>query len=149
MKKNSGITLTTAIITVLLLTIIAGLSINYGIDSYQNSKIIKFETYMKMLQKKTDLILEEELNYNTMGSPLTDEQRTTLQTIIQNNTNIVTRDETEEKLRYFSSNDLNEIFNIPDVEDDIIINFANRDVISLNGVEKDNIRYYTEYTLYN
>ena len=48
-KKNKGITLITLIMTVIILLIIAGLSINYGINTYKSSKVMKFETYMKIL----------------------------------------------------------------------------------------------------
>ena len=56
MKNNKGITLTIVIMTVMLLTIIAALAVNYGIDTYQRSKVVEFETYMKIIQKKVEII---------------------------------------------------------------------------------------------
>lgn len=52
MKNDRGVTLTIVIITVLLLVILAGLIINYSRKTYQGSQVIKFQTYMKVLQKK-------------------------------------------------------------------------------------------------
>ena len=148
MRNDRGITLTIAIITVLLLVILAGLIINYSRKTYQGSQVVKFQTYMKMLQKKVDIVIEEGEDYTTLGSPLTSEQKAILQEIISADSNIVTRNVDEEKLRYFSSADIEHTFNITDVGDDIVINFANRDIISLNGVEKNNTTHYVEYTIH-
>ena len=144
MRSNKGITLMMVIITVILLTIIAGLVIYNGIISYENSKVVKFQTYMKVLQKKVDLLVEEDNNYLSLGKALTSEQKTKLEDIMSKDNNVKTDNSSEEKLRYFSSVDLQKFFDIQDVEDEIIINFANREVISLNGVEKDGEMHYVE-----
>jgi len=150
MKNQKGITLLSVIITVILLAIIGGIAINSGVDTYESSKVAKFETYMKMLQKKVDLMIEEGVDYTTIGSTLTSAQQTKLQTILNNDTNnyIDTTDATLSTIRYFSSNDLKTHFDIENVEDEIVINFANREVISLNGIEKDDVMYYVEYGLH-
>lgn len=152
MKNNKGITLIIVIITVILLTIIAGLAVTYGIDTYKNTKVIKFQAYMKAIQKKVDVIVEENVGdstyYNTLGKPLTEEQKAKLQTIINSNSKIETSDVNEEKLRYFSASDIANVFELNDISDDIVVNFAKRDIISLNGVEKDNVMHYVEYTLH-
>ena len=59
-----------------------------------------------------------------------------------------TIDTSEPQLRYFSSDNIEEVFDVPEVYDEIVINFANRDVISLNGVEKNGVMHYVEYTLH-
>lgn len=148
MKNNKGITLTIVIMTVMLLTIIAALAVNYGIDTYQRSKVVEFETYMKIIQKKVDLILEEGLDYTTLGAELTQEQLNKLQTIISSNNSIYTQDLNTAKLRYFSASDIKTIFEIQDVTDEVVVNFANRDVISLNGVDKDGVMHYVDYTIH-
>ena len=150
MKNNKGITLITVIITVVLLAIMAGLVITYGVDTFQNSKVVKFETNMKTLQKKVDLSLEEGTDYTTLGSALTSEQQAKLQTILDNDSNnyIETDDATKTTLRYFSSSDIEEDFDVKKIDDEIVVNFANREVISLNGVEKDDVMHYVEYGLH-
>lgn len=151
MKNNRGITLITLIMTVLLLVIIAGLAIKNGTDTFKNTKVVKFETYMKMLQKEVDNILEEGTDYMTLGSPVTGEHKAKLEAIISDssvNQFIETTSADEPKLRYFSSSDIQEIFGIKDIEDEIVINFANREIISLNGVEKNGNMYYVEYGLH-
>ena len=142
MEKNKGITLITLIMTVIILLIIAGLPINYGINTYKSSKVMKFETYMKILQKKVDIMIEEGIDYTTVGTALTNGQKDRLQAIMP------TIDTSEPQLRYFSSDNIEEVFDVPEVYDEIVINFANRDVISLNGVEKNGVMHYVEYTLH-
>ena len=139
MKNNKGITLIILLCTVIVLLIITGLVLYNGMETYKRSIVVKFETYMKVIQKKVDLMIEENYDIATLGSELTQSQRNTLQEIINNDTSnyIQTDDVNNSKIRYFSSSDINSIFDIPDVNDDIAVNFSNREVISLNGVEKE------------
>lgn len=150
MKKNRGITLITLIITVVLLTIIGGVSAYYGINTYEESKVIRFETNMKILQKKVDLVLEEGKNYMELGLSLTDEQRQTLSNIISQDVNnyIETTDAASSKLRYFSSSEIQKDFDIDNINENVVINFENREVISLNGVSKNGTTHYVEKGLY-
>ena len=145
MKSNKGITLIIVIMTVVLLTILMGLVITSSIDTYNKSKFLSFETNMKLIQKKVDMALEERIDYETLGQPLNDEQRSRLATIIANDNNnmISTEDPSAETLRYFSSNDINEDFELSDIRGEFVINFAIREVISLDGAEKNNVMYYT------
>lgn len=149
MKEQKGVTLIIVIITVIFLLLIAGIAITSGVDTYKNSKVTRFETYMKMIQKKVDIAVEEKANYTTMGTELTSEQKSRLQSIITNNDFIETDSVEEKKLRYFSANDIATYFNIKDVNDEFIINFANREVISLNGVEKDGVICHVELELHS
>lgn len=150
MKNNKGITLIILLCTVIVLLIITGLVLYNGMETYKRSIVVKFETYMKVIQKKVDLMIEENYDIATLGSALTQSQRNTLQEIINNDTSnyIQTDDVNNSKIRYFSSSDINSIFDIPDVNDDIAVNFSNREVISLNGVEKDGVMHYVEYGLH-
>lgn len=150
MKNNKGITLIILLCTVVVLLIITGLVLYNGMETYKKSKVVKFEAYMKVIQKKVDLMIEENYDIATLGSELTQSQRNTLQEIINNDTSnyIQTDDVNNSKIRYFSSSDINSTFDIPDVNDDIAVNFSNREVISLNGVEKDGVMHYVEYGLH-
>lgn len=150
MKNNKGITLIILLCTVIVLLIITGLVLYNGMETYKKSKVVKFEAYMKVIQKKVDLMIEENYDIATLGSELTQSQRNTLQEIIDNDTSnyIQTDDVNNSKIRYFSSSDINSTFDIPDVNDDIAVNFSNREVISLNGVEKDGVMHYVEYGLH-
>ena len=70
MKNNKGITLVAVILTVIILSLLAG-AIVYNIDkTYENSSIVQFTSYMKMIQKKVDFYVEEGTNYETLGQAL-------------------------------------------------------------------------------
>jgi len=151
MKNNKGITLVTVIATVVLLVIISGLSVYYGIDTYKASKVAKFETYMRAIQKKVDILMEEEVDYTTIGSPISEQNITKLQQIIEQDYYVETTEEDlaeTEYLRYFSSADISTYFEIDNTGDEIVVNFANREIISLNGIEKDGIMHYVEVGLH-
>ena len=147
MKNNKGITLIMVIMTVILLAILAGLALKNGMDTFESSKVVKFESYMKVIQKEVDIILEEGTDYMNLGQALTSEHKQKLQAILSNEF-VETNSVEEPKLRYFSSSDIENVFNIKDVEDEIVVNFANREVISLNGVEKNGVMHYVEYGLH-
>ena len=146
MKNNKGITLITLIITVILLLIIGGISVYYGINAYEESKVVRFETNMKILQKKVDLVLEEGTNYMELGLDLTEEQQSALQNIIAQDTNhyIETTDATNPKLRFFTYDEIQRDFDIANVYEEIVVNFENREVISLNGVKVNGTMHYVE-----
>lgn len=148
MKSNKGITLIMVIITIVFLSLLTTLIVKNGVDTYEKSQVINFETYMKMIQKKVDLLVENGVDYNTIGSPVSDENKTKLQTIINSNSAIATQNVDSNTLRQFSAEDIANIFKINDVNDEIIVNFANRDVISLNGIKNNNTMHYVEYTLH-
>lgn len=148
MKSNKGITLIMVIITIVFLSLLITLVVKNGVDTYEKSQVINFETYMKMIQKKVDLLVENGVDYTTIGSPVSDENKTKLQTIINSNSAIATQNVDSNTLRQFSAEDIANIFEINDVNDEIIVNFANRDVISLNGIKNNNTMHYVEYTLH-
>ena len=148
MKSEKGVTLIIAVMTVLLLTILVGLLVTNGMQTYRNSKVIKFQTYMKAIQKEVDVMVEEQTDYTTVGAALTDAQLAKIQTIVKaGGCYTKEADLANAKWRYFSTYDISTLFGISNVSDDIVVNFANRDVVSLKGIEKDGVTHYSEYTL--
>lgn len=146
MSKERGITLIVLIITVIIMLILTGIIINGAGNSYENSQVMRFTSYMKMIQKEVDYYIEENVDYTTLGSPLSSDKKAKLQEIINNDYNdlIETTNVESNKLRYFTDSDIYEYFDVSDVKDEIIVNFENREVISLNGVEKNGTMYYVE-----
>ena len=59
MRNNKGITLIIVIMTVILLAILAGLALKNGMDTFESSKVVKFESYMKVIQKEVGLLVED------------------------------------------------------------------------------------------
>ncbi len=149
MKDNRGITLISVMITILLLIMIAGIVITQGAGTFEKSKVVRFETNMKTIQKKVDIIMEEGTEYP--GSSMPSSAKEKLKQIIANDatTNYIKTTNIEEPLlRYFSSQDIEEILELEDIQDEIVVNFSNGEVISLNGIEKDGNMYYVENGLY-
>lgn len=146
MKNNEGITLVAVILTVIILVMLAGvIAIEIG-DTYEKSSVVQFIAYMKMIQKKVDFYVEEGVNCENLGRSLTLENKSNLQNIIDlDYQNLIsTSDVNSTKLRYFNSTDIYKYFDIADINDEIIVNFENREIISLTGVEKDGEKYYVE-----
>lgn len=146
MKDNKGITLIAVILTVIILSLLAGVIVFNINKTYENSSIMQFTSYMKMIQKKVDFYVEEETNYETLGKTLSSSDKIRLQDIINKDTKnlISTNDVNSTELRYFNSDDIYKYFEISNINDEIVVNFENREVISLNGVEKDGNKYYVE-----
>ncbi len=148
MKSEKGVTLIIAIMTVLLLMILVGLLVTNGMQTFKDSKVIKFQSYMKIIQKEVDVMVEEQTDYTTVGSTLTESQLAKIQTIVKaGGCYTKEADLANAKWRYFSTYDISTIFGISNVSDDIVVNFANRDVVSLKGIEKNGVTHYSEYTL--
>lgn len=144
MKNNRGITLIAMVVTIIILGIIAGTIIMVTTDTYEGANIIQFDTYMQTIQKQVDLIIEEGTDYMQMGKTLGSEEKSKLQKILDLDTKnlIETNNVNNSKLRYFNSNDIYNYFELSDVNDEIVVNFENREVISLKGIEKDETMHY-------
>lgn len=145
MKENSGITLIVLILIVVILSLLGTIIIKTVTNTYENTKILQFTSYMKAIQKKVDFYLEDGTDIKTLGKVLNSADKGKLQTIINENSgNIKTTNVNSDQIRYFNSDDIYKYFDLADIKDDIVVNFANREVISLNGVEKNDRQYYVE-----
>lgn len=146
MKNNKGITMIIVIIIVIILSILVGV-ITFGLeDTYEKSTVIQFSSYMKMIQKKVDFYVEDGVDCTTLGQNLNSENKLKLQEILDSDFEdlISTTDVNNSKIRYFNSSDIYDDFDIADINDEIIVNFENREVISLKGVEKEGMKYHVE-----
>lgn len=144
MKNNKGITLIVVMITVVVLAMLTGVIVTSVGNTYENSRAVQFSSYMQMIQKQVDIYVEEGTDYETLGRVLNTEMQERLYTILESDIRglIDTTDVTSDKIRYFSSSDIDEDFGISEINDEVVVNFANREVISLNGVEKGGYTYY-------
>ena len=146
-KNQRGITLIGLIITIVLMLILTAVAINVGVGDIDYSKRIRFMSYMQAIQKKVDYITEYE-NYENYGDALTSEQKTKLTTILSNeNDTFITNDVNSVTLKYFNSQKIASQLELDNIDDEIIVNFATREVISLNGIEYEDNIYYTQYNL--
>lgn len=150
-KKNKGITLISLILTVIIMLIISSVGVYVGMSNVKHSRLVKFVSYMQIIQKKVDLVVSEN-NYNELGMAVKGhEKQNEIQDIISEanlNGEVSTTDMQE--YRYFNKQALlNQLgLDITEKEEmEIVINFNTREVISLNGIEYNSKMYYTQYLL--
>jgi len=147
-KKTKGITLIALIITIIIMLILAGVSITVGMDSVKHSRVVKFVSYMQILQRKVDEIAETN-NYSMLGTQISETgKQSTIENILSiANTNGEIQPIITSNYRYFNSTDISTILGIDNIEDEIVVNFETREVVSLNGIEYKSKMYYTQYLL--
>lgn len=95
MKNNNGITLTTLIITIIVLIILAGVTITIGYDVVEKAKLENIKTNMLLIQAQTKTALEE-YNFSKdetklIGTKLSDSDTNIVQKL--NNAGITTIDD--------------------------------------------------------
>lgn len=126
MKNNKGITLVALIVTIVVIAILLGVGISVGTNSLEHAKMVKFVSNMQIIQKQVDMYTSEKLQ--TLGNEIPN---------IEKVTNILSlcseiTDKNISNYRYFNEEQLSETFGIDNVEDDIVVNFKTKEVVSLN-----------------
>ncbi len=148
-EKNKGITLVALIITIILMLILVTVTAYTGISSYKQSKVTRFITEMQLLQAKVDELVKsddiEELN--KIGTDITTSEQENSINNAYNNQEVTTNDIT--KYRFIAKEDILDILDVEDAQNDIMVNFETREIVSLNGIEYDGETYYTQYKLPN
>jgi len=152
-ENNKGITLLVLTITVILMLIIASTATYYGISAYDNARLTKFETELRVIQAKVELWEEE--GKTDIGTELTGDQKNVLNNIY--NTDKI------DYYRYLSAQDINDL-GIDGIEQDFFVivqlpeitstfNLTNLydllkyRVISAQGLTYRGTTYYTLYEL--
>lgn len=145
-SKQEGITLIVLILTIVLMLILASVTVYVGTENIENSKMVNFVSYMQTIQKKVDFISEYE-NYLNYGEELTSDNKSRLEDILNNsNESFLTTTEST-YLRYFDSSHIASDLELENVDDEIVVDFNTKEVISLNGTTYENKIYYTQYYL--
>ena len=150
MKEDRGITLVILVITIVLMLIIAGITITFSMDSVNHSRVVKFVAYMQIIQGKVDEIRSTNQDYTILGKSLSESGKTSKITNILNAAKSggeIQTSAVDSSYRYFDKQELSSDLGIDNIEDEIVINFATREVVSLNGVKYESKTYYTQYLL--
>ncbi|MBR6504378.1 MAG: hypothetical protein IKT41_01435 [Clostridia bacterium] len=152
LKNNKGITITALIITVVVLTIIAGTATYTGIEVYEDSKKEIFVQELQMVQNTVNTenskIKSGDYSCLALGTDIdgnyTDADGKVMTAIESTLSEGETIDWTLEKYQYayFTKEELKTLLGITNVNQDVIINFLTCDVISVNGIEIDGDTYY-------
>ncbi len=149
-NKNSekGITIVALVLTIIILLILASTAAYTGIESYNKAEQIKFVSQMQLIQAKVDeLVQDKEFDSSNIGKELTEDQKSILSTANENDEITTEYSEENTNIKYFTKDELSKVFNIDNVDEDIIINFKTREVISTVGFEYKGTTYYTQYKL--
>lgn len=145
-NDQNGVTVIALIITIIVMLILASVTIYVGTGNIENSRMVNFVSYMQTIQKEVDFIAEYE-NYSNYGVELTSENISLLQDILNspNESFLTTSDSTY--LRYFDSSHIASDLELENIDDEIVVDFSTREVISLNGIKYEDKMYYTQYYL--
>lgn len=149
-KDNKGITLVSLIITIIIMSILVSVATYSGIDTYRNAKITNFVAQMQLIQTKVDELVDsktvEEINNMGLQEITTNEQKNAIN-MAYNNQEITSNTITDYKL--ITTDNIVNLFEIEDIENDIMVNFKTREVVSVKGIEYEGTTYYTQYKLPN
>lgn len=147
LKTNQkGVTLIVLVITIVLMVTLAAVTIEVGTGSIDNSKMLTFLTYMQTIQSKVNLIAEYE-DYSNYGRSLSSTNKSKLQTILSSENESFSTTINSAYLRYFDSSRISSELRIDNIDDEIVVDFNTREVISLNGIKHEGEMYYTQYYL--
>ncbi|MCI8352471.1 MAG: LamG domain-containing protein [Clostridia bacterium] len=140
MKNQKGITLITLVITIVILIIITGVVTYNGLEAVNTSQKTAFISELEMIQAKVNVIYEERKAstekieyYNLIGQDLSN--------IDQARINEALGQTSKEGFKFFNSGDLKDL-DLDNINQEVLINYDTREVVSLNGFEIEGIRYY-------
>ena len=150
MKKDSGVTLVSLAITIIIIGILTSVVVYTGASAIERSHVSRFTADMKIVQSHVNSIYEEiklgDISYYSTGRALD-----TLTTATKTQVDIALAAEgitetAKTDYRYFNESDLNMI-GIEEIEREVLINFKTRHVMSVYPVEKDGELYYSQEAL--
>lgn len=132
MKNEKGITLVSIVITIIIMSILAVIGVNYGTSTIKGMQYQNFNYQLEQIQGRVDVIHEKinsgDNSYQTMGesAALSSEA-----TAILNKLGIASSEQSD--YRYFTPKDLEDDLGIANINMEVVINFKTKDVISING----------------
>ena len=153
-RNNSGITLIALIITIVIMLIIAGVSINIGTNSLNSTRLNGFYMQLEIVQKRVDDIAATNESYvdangeikylKESGNVLTGVQKSNLEVILSaegfSNDKI---SQIIDNFRYFTVAELENVLGIREVKYNMFIDFKDRIVVAEQGITLDGKTYYT------
>lgn len=147
LKTNQkGVTLIALVITIIFMIVFASVTIEIGTDSIDRSKLLSFLAYMQTIQSKVNLIAEYE-DYSNYGETLSNESISKLQIILNNGNESFSTTIDSSYLKFFDSKHIASDLGVDNIDDEIVVDFNTREVISLNGIKYEGKMYYTQYNL--
>lgn len=153
-KNNSGITLISLVITIILLLILATIGISSGISTVRSSRLTKFTTEMNLMQQKVNELYDSYTNNRTVNVAGNEYTGTDIANI-GNDISDVSEEQRNEVFsssgsgitdtsgyRYYNASIIDGL-GIDGVDGEFFVNVAKRSVISVDGFEYEGNKYYT------
>lgn len=152
-KQDKGITLVALVITIVVMLIIAGVSVNIGTESLDATRLNGFYTKLEVVQKRVDDIASTNESYTdskgnivylkeqgTAYESLSSTQQEILKNILQSEAAYL--EPNISNFRYFTTNQLKNILDISEVEYNVFIDFDNRIIIAEDGIKVNGVTYH-------
>ena len=131
MILKRGIALISLVITIILMTLIAGIGIAAGLDSINKAKVSRYNNEMQVIYARVNELREdynlEELN--ELGQAIPSDKLEKVSTALGG--------ASSSGYKYFDKATLESDLGIIDVDREITINFETKDILDINGIEKD------------
>lgn len=157
MKNQKGITLISLIITIILIIMLASIGTYTGIESFNNMRVQAFVSKMIALQEKVNVFCDQHTisEMNTYGieySVASTEAQTVLSDVIVMGEagqlkSWYSVDNSTSNYRYFDTNAIATVIGLQDFDVGVWINPTTRNIIAIEGVEVDDVKYYRQYDL--
>ena len=157
-KDNSGITLLSLVITIIILLILASITVYSGISTIRSAGLTKFTTELKMMQQKVNELYDSYTKNKAVTVKETEYVGADIQNIGQNLEDIGDNFNTDQLGKIFSENgsgitditgymyyDTETItaLGLENMEYEFFVNVAKRSVVSTEGYDDNGKIYYT------
>ncbi len=154
-KNNSGITLVSLVITIIVLLILASITVYSGVGTVRSARLTKFTTELKMMQQKVNELYDSYTNNKSVMVNGTEYVGTDIQNIGQDPEGIFNTNRLEEIFSedgsgitdrtgymYYDTGTIQDL-GLEDMEYEFFVNVAKRSVVSIEGFNDYGKRYYT------
>lgn len=154
-KNNSGITLVSLVITIIVLLILASITVYSGLGTVRSARLTKFTTELKMMQQKVNELYDSYTNNKAVTVNGTEYVGTDIQKIGQDPEGIFNTNRLEEIFSedgsgitdrtgymYYDTETI-QALGLEDMEYEFFVNVAKRSVVSIEGFNDYGKRYYT------
>ena len=143
-QEKKGITLISLAITIIVLMILASISTYTGISSVQSSRFTRFQKELEIMQAQVNLLYEkykDEINIDIGKEIVGSEQEDRAKEAF-----LKTKVTNVEEYKLFDTETIKSL-DIEGIEQEYLVNIKDREVISLDGFEKDGEIYYNLYQI--
>ena len=153
-KSNSGITLVSLVITIIVLLILASITVYSGIGTIRSARLTKFTAELKIMQQKVNELYNSYTNEKSVIVNGIEYVGTDIQNIGKNPDGIFDENRLEE---IFSENESGitdrtgymyydtetiQALGLEEIEYEFFVNIAKRSVVSIEGFNDGEKRYY-------